>query len=45
MFVDLIKTVNIMSNDISELKSRFDFDRIESPKSKNDITENVETVA
>ena len=44
MFTDLIKTVKIMSNDIVELKSKFDFDRIESPKTKNDVTEKLESV-
>jgi len=44
MFTDLIKTVKIMSNDIVELKSKFDFDRIESPKTKDDVTEKLESM-
>jgi hypothetical protein len=44
MFTDLIKTVKIMSNDIVELKSKFDFDRIESPKTKNDATVKLESL-
>jgi len=44
MFTDLIKTVKIMSNDIIELKSKFDFDRIESLDIQKDAIEKVESV-
>jgi hypothetical protein len=44
MFADLIKTMKIMSNDIIELKSKFDFDRIESLDVQKDVVEKVESV-
>jgi hypothetical protein len=44
MFTDLIKTVKIMSNAIIELKSKFDFDRIESLDVQKDTVDKVESV-